>query len=163
MKKISLFSIAVVLLFAGMIRKAVAQDTMQTLPPVVIYAKSNIDKALASSFDKSFQKATDIRWSKMNKNFLASFILGDTKNNALYRKNGSLIYHIQWGQEKHLPSDIREQVSYAYSDYRIAAVIYIHADNRKIWVVNLEGLKKYVIASVEDGELQEVATYDKSL
>lgn len=138
-------------------------DSMNTLPPVVIYSKTNVNKAVLHSFDRQFKNAVDAQWYKMSTNFMATFITGDTKNNALFKKNGSLIYHISWGNEQQLPAAIKSQIQNAYADYNIITSININTGSRKVWVVNLEGLKKYIIVTAEDGELQEVKNLDKGM
>lgn len=150
------------LLLANLAGIAFSQDdTMKTLPPVVIYSRTNVDKAVTKSFDKTFKDAVNEQWFRMDKNYLVTFISGETKNNALFRKNGSLIYHISWGTEQNLPSKIKVQIQNAYSDYNIVTAINVRANERNIWLVNLEGLKKFIIVSAEEGELQEVRNYVK--
>ena len=95
MKKILFLGFTVSLLVAGSVQKVFAQDdTMRTMEPVVIYAKSNVNKAVTDAFDKMFKDAMDPQWFRMNKNFLVTFITTDTmKNNALFKQNGKLIPH----------------------------------------------------------------------
>ncbi|MGZ3838130.1 MAG: hypothetical protein ACXVMS_09270 [Flavisolibacter sp.] len=163
MKKNLLLSGAMSLLLLGSVLSCLGQeDSMKTLPPVVIYAKSNVDKAVRESFDKQFKDAMNQQWFRMNKDYLVTFITEDMKNNALFKKNGKLIYHIRFGQESNLPPDIKKQVQEAYTDYNITRAVNVKYNNRDLWVVNLEGLKKYIIVRVEDGELQEVENYDKA-
>ncbi|HEU0111225.1 MAG TPA: hypothetical protein VFQ73_10135 [Flavisolibacter sp.] len=163
MKKITIIQLAVSLLCAGYIQTAVAQvDTMKTLEPVVIYAKSNVNKAVTDAFDKHFKDAMDPQWFRMNKDFLVTFITGDMKNNALFRKNGKMVYHVSYGQDHNLPDELKTQVQNGYPDYNITRVVNVKMDNRDVWVVNLEGLKKWIIVRMEDGELEEVENYDKA-
>lgn len=162
MKQKTLVRLILSLVLSGFMYTVFAQDSMKMLPPVVVYTKANVTKAVTKSFDKMFKDAVDPQWYKMDKNYLVKFITGDMDNNALFKKNGSLVYHIQYGKEHNLPADIRSQVQNAYSEYNITRAIKIKAGERNIWVVNLEGLKKYVIVSVEDGELQEVQSYTKA-
>lgn len=163
MKKGFLFRVMTSLLLAGFVHDGFAQnDSMKTLPPVVIYTRSNVNKAVTKSFDKNFKDAMDPRWFRMNKNFLVSFITGDMKNNALFKENGKLIYHIRFGTENNLPEEIKKQVQEVYSDYNITRAVNVKVNNRDIWVVNLEGLKKLLIVRIEDGELQEVENYTKA-
>jgi hypothetical protein len=137
-------------------------DTMRTLPPVIIYAKSNVTEAVTAAFEKRFKNASDERWFKIDKNFLVSFITGDLKNNALFKQNGRMVYHIAFGNEKNLPQVIKDQVMGEYADYNITTAAEVHIGNRDVWVINLEGMKKYVTVRVEDGELQEVQTFTKA-
>lgn len=134
---------------------------MNTLRPVVIYAKSNVNKAVTDAFEKKFKDAMDPQWFRMNKNYLVTFITGDMKNNALFKKNGKLIYHIRFGKENNLPVDIKKQVQDSYPDYNITRAVNVRINDRDVWVVNLEGLKKWIIVRAEEGELNEVESYAK--
>jgi hypothetical protein len=104
----------------------------------------------------------DPQWFKMNKNYLVSFIMGDTKNNALFKKNGKMVYHISYGNEGNLPEDVKKQVHNAYEEYNITRAVNVKGGSRDIWVVNLEGMKRWVIVSIEDGELVEIENYEKA-
>lgn len=138
------------------------EDTMKTLPPVVISTSSNINKTVEKAFNENFKDAMDPKWLKMNENYFVTFISGDVKNNVLFRKNGRIIYHMQFGTEKNLPDDVRQQIQAVYADYEITRAVLVKVEDRSIWVVNLEGLKKLVIVSVENGELSEAKSYTKS-
>lgn len=163
MKKNLFLRLAISLLFVGSMFTCFSQeDSMKTLPPVIIYAKSNVNKTVTDAFEKNFKDAINAQWYRMDKDFLVTFITGDMKNNALFKKNGKLIYHISFGQENNLPADIKKQVQEAYAEYNITRAVNVKFNNRNLWVVNLEGLKKYITVRVEDGELQEVENFDKA-
>ena len=161
-KKICLLFLAAVAV-TGLRNRADAQDdTMRTLPPVVISTTTNVTKAVDDAFHRQFKDAEDPKWHKVNKDYLVSFITADMKNNALFKKSGKLVYHIRYGHENNLPDEIRKQVRDAYADYNITNAVNVRENNRDIWVVNLEGLKKLVIVRVEEGELEEVRNFTKS-
>jgi hypothetical protein len=147
---------------AGFTNLAVAQDTMYTLPPVVIITKTNVNKAVNDAFTKEFKDAMDPVWYRMNKDYLVNFITTDMKNSALFKKNGRLVYHIRYGHQNNLPEDVLAKVQQAYADYNITNAVNVRENNRDIWVVNLEGLKKLIVVLVEEGELEEVGNYNKS-
>ena len=50
----------------------------------------------------------------------------------------------------------------AYQDFNITRAVNVKSAGRDIWVVNLEGMRNYVIVRVEDEELEEVRRMDKS-
>lgn len=135
----------------------------QQLPPVTVTATTNVSKAVTKSFDKTFKDAENTQWFKVNRRYLVYFISNDQKNRALYQKNGALIYHLMYGTENNLPDDVRKIVKSNYVDYDITHAINVHQENRNIWVVNLEDKKKLILVRIEDGALEEVGNYDKSL
>ena len=104
----------------------------------------------------------DPQWYRLNKNYLVTFITGDMKNNALFKKNGRMVYHIRFGTESNLPEEIKQQVMSGYPDYNITRAVNVKLDNRDLWVVNLEGMKKWIIVRVEEGQMDEVENYNKT-
>jgi hypothetical protein len=49
-----------------------------------------------------------------------------------------------------------------YPDYNVTRAVNVKMDNRDLWVVNLESLKKWIIVRVEDGQMDEVENYNKA-
>lgn len=160
--KSKFFSHAAAAFFAlAITAKVSAQE--QVLPPVTVTTTSNVNKAVSKSFQSAFKDATNTQWYKVNRNYLATFITNDQKNRALFQKNGYLIYHITYGKENNMPDDVRKLVKSNYVDYNITSAINVQESGRNIWVVNLETDKKLILARVEDGALEEVGNYDKSM
>jgi hypothetical protein len=163
MKKRLFLPISLALFISGFYHTSYAQqDSMKMMEPIVIYAKSNVNKAVTDAFEKKFKDAMDPQWYRMNKNYLVTFITGDMKNNALFKKNGRMVYHIRFGNETNLPEEIKNQVMTGYPDYNITRAVNVKMDNRDLWVVNLEGLKKWIIVRVEEGQMDEVENYNKA-
>lgn len=141
----------------------VLAQEVTTLPAVTITASSNVNKKVTDAFKTSFADATNKRWYKMNKNYLVHFIRSDMQNKALFHKNGYLVYHIMYGFENNLPDDVRKAVKSNYVDYDITRAVNVKQDRRDIWVVNLETDKKLILVRVEEGAIEEVGNYDKSM
>lgn len=154
------------ILLLSLTSNAFAQvDTMKTLPAITVYSNTssaNISQQVVQAFQKEFKDATNTRWYQLNKNYLVTFIQNDLNNRALYKKSGQQIYHISYGTEQNLPQDVLQLVKRSYDDYNITRAINVHQEGRNIWVVNLEGLKKLKIVRVEDGEIEEVESYQKT-
>ncbi len=149
------------LFFMLLCTSSFAQEKM--LPPVTVTAKSNVSKAVTKSFEESFKDATNAQWYKVNRRYLADFMMKDQQNRALFQKNGAIIYHLTYGFENNLPDDVRKLVKSNYVDYNITRAINVHQENRNIWVINIEDNKKIILVRVEEGALEEVGNYDKSL
>jgi len=161
MKKITgvvLSGVLSVLLLAG----GTQAQEVKMLPSVIVTTASNVNQAVVKSFRGEFKEAMDPVWYRLDKNFLVKFIMNDQKNTALFRQNGKLVYNISYGSEKNLPEDVRTLVTGGYEDYKITNAIHVNQDNRSIWVINLEGLKKLILVRVEQGEMEEVGNYVKS-
>src|SRR2546426_12818867 len=83
------------------------KDSAQTLPAIgVTGTKVQINEKVWKAFQNSFKDAKDAKWYKIDKDYLARFIMEDQEQSALFNKRGTLIYHITYGTEKHLPEDI---------------------------------------------------------
>jgi hypothetical protein len=136
-----------------------AQQPQGKMLPVVTITSTgtNVSEDVRKAFVNSFGNAENARWYEANKNFLVKFIKDDQEHNVLYRKNGSLIYHITFGFEKNLPMTVQRQIKSRYPEFTIARVFNINQDSRKIWVVNLENDEHMVITRVEGRELNEVS------
>jgi hypothetical protein len=90
-------------------------------------------------------------------------MMDDQQNSALLKKNGQIVYHIAYGYEKDLPADTRMIVRTHYPDFSITKAITVEEAGRKIWVVNLQDKKKLILVRIEEGELEEVGNYDKTM
>ncbi|MGK2860972.1 MAG: hypothetical protein ACSLE0_03515 [Chitinophagaceae bacterium] len=141
-----------------------AQDeSFKELPPITISAStSNVSAKVNKSFNQYFKGASYQRWYQLDKNFLVKFIQNEQENRALFTKNGSLIYHISYGTEKHLPSNVRSLVKSNYYDQNITRVLKVNQDRRNIWVISMEDAKDIVMVRVEDMELEETQRMHKS-
>jgi hypothetical protein len=150
------------LLALSIVSSAFAQD-IKTLPAVTVEASTAVaavNAKITKSFTTDFKDAVGVKWYKLNKNYLATFISGDMDNRALYGKRGYLIYNIGYGKEKNLPKEVRGIVKSKYYDYKITNVFRVKQDDRKIWIVNMQDDKKLIIVRVEDGVMDEVNNYD---
>lgn len=135
--------------------------SQQNLPPVTVTATTNVEKAVTSSFDRNFPDALDAQWFRMSKKYLVRFMMTDQQNSTLIKKDGQIVYHIAYGYEKDLPSDVRMIVRTHYPDFSITKAITVEEQDRKIWVVNLEDKMKLILVRIEEGELEEVGNYNK--
>lgn len=141
---------------------AIAQDTtFKSLPEVKVTASSKVTRDVSKSFKSTFPYATQEVWYKMDKNYLAKFLTGDQSNQALFDKYGSLIYHIRYGKEANLPDDIRDKIKADYKGYDITSVIFVTQEDRRLWLVNIENSSQYLVLRSEEGELQQVDSFNK--
>jgi hypothetical protein len=137
--------------------------SQQNLPPVTVTAATNVESAVTSSFERTFPDALDAQWFRMSKKYLVRFMMTDQQNSTLIKKNGQIVYHIAYGYEKDLPTDVRMIVRTHYPDFSITTAISIEEQGRKIWVVNLQDKKKLILVRIEEGELEEVSNYNKTM
>jgi hypothetical protein len=163
-KRFTMKKIILTLFIAGHILGVAAQDkdAVVTLPEVRITSASAITTSVYSSFRKAFPEAENLRWYKYDRDYLAKFFMKDMEHNALFRKNGVMKYDISYGHDKDLPEKIKEDILKAYDNYKIIRAIHVKAYERSIWIVKLEGERKYLTVRVEDGEMDEVESFYKA-
>ena len=151
-----------VLAFMLFMGRPTAQEKVVTLPEVTVTSIALVAPNVNKSFKKAFPDAEDLNWYKYDKEYLAKFIVKDMNHNALFRQNGIMKYDISYGYEHNLPEKIKEMVTGVYDNYKIIRAINIKVTERNIWVVKLEGMKKYLTVRVEDDEMDEVESFFKA-
>ncbi|POY35303.1 hypothetical protein C3K47_16090 [Solitalea longa] len=136
------------------------------LPEITITesAKSTItNQKVFTSFNTAFKGATSVRWFESNNRYLVNFMMDDIRNHILYTKKGQIIYHVLYGFEKNLPSDLLSQVKSKYKAYAVNRAINIKQGGANVWMVNLENDKGYVVLRMADGDMNEVRTLRKTM
>ena len=141
---------------------SVAQDKIITLPEIRVSSIAAVNQDVANAFRKTFPDAENTSWFVYDREYIAKFIAKDMNHNALFRKNGVMIYDISYGYKEHLTNEVRDVINKAYDNYKIIRSIHIKAQGRDIWMVKLEGMKKYVTVRIEEGEIDEVESFFKS-
>ena len=137
---------------------AYAQDPKRKTLPSVTITSNNIalTNKVLQNFTESYKGAENVRWSQPSDYYLVQFDLNEMKHNALYMKRGYRIYHVGYGFEKDLPSEILKTVKLNYRSYVVNRVFKVDQDNREYRFVNLESPKNIVSARIQNGVLQEV-------
>lgn len=134
-------------------------DSVKTMAPVTV---TKVTAQVSEAFQAKFKDAVDPIWSRLDKDYLVQFNTADQQNQALFRKNGFLLYHIAYGDEGNLPDDLRKLVKANYVEFNITHAIKVEEGGRTIWVVNLEDKERYVIVRCEDYMLDEVKNLKKA-
>ena len=143
------------------IKSGFGQEKVVTLPEIKVKATTEVNQRLYDAFRKSFPNADNLAWYKYDRDYLAKFIIKDMGHNALYRQKGLMVYDISYGYEHNLPADTKELIERNYDNYKIIRAINVKASGRNIWIVKLEGMKKYLTVRIEDQEIDEVESYNK--
>lgn len=144
-----------------LISNAQENDSIITLPTVTVTAISKVDQRVSKAFSRSFPKAKNSRWYKVNKEYLVKFIKDDMKHQALFQKNGVIKYDISYGMAHNLPVAVGEQVISVYKGYAITQVFKVVRYKQEFWIINMEGLSDLVVLRSEDGDIEEVSHYEK--
>ena len=116
---------------------------------------------VVTAFEKMFSNAENVSWYSVRNDFGAKFTINDLKYRVLLNAKGNLVYKITYGQEKHLPIEVRKAVKMQYFDFKITAASLVEEANRTIWVIHLEDDFEYVVVRVENDELHQNLKYKK--
>ena len=139
------------------------ETSLKELPAVAITSSTNVSAKVNKAFSQYFKGASHLRWYQLEQKLLVKFIQNDQENRALFTKNGQLVYHISYGEEQHLPVEIRNLIKGTYYDQKITRVLKVNQDKREIWVVSMEDAKDFIMARVEEMELEETQRMAKSI
>lgn len=136
----------------------------KNLQPAIVNSNHiKVYQNILDEFHKQFAGAENIRWSKLNKKFLANFRRADQKYAALFNPRARLIYKISYGKEKHLPVDIRRWIRGIYLESTITSAIQVQEAGRTIWLINVEDETTFAWVRVENDDVEEVQKYRKSV
>ena len=137
------------------------KNNISSLKSLKDFTNEKVSKKIYKYFRKNFHAANQIQWSQVDKNLLATFVIGEIKTKALFNDNGKIIYTIDLFSEKILPRQIKSQVMKNYGNYSITSATKISEANRKIWVINLAGKRDFTTIAIENGEMEEVENFRK--
>lgn len=115
--------------------------------------KAVVSQKVAESFASLFKGAEAPKWFKADKDYVVDFILNNQVNKAEFTKNGSLVYHMAFGNEKQMPTDIRTIVKSKYFDFSINSTVQITYQDQNAWIVNIEDARHFLVLRVSDGNL----------
>jgi len=152
-------NLVILLFLSGLLSLAeIKESTAQIkLEEIEIYGtanKASISEKVTKSFDRVFKDATNATWYIVNKQIIVNFILHDQKNKAVFQKNGYLVYHLVYGTEQQMPTDVRKVVKSKYFDHKINSTINVKTGDRSVWIVNVSDPKEIIVLRIEDGTME---------
>lgn len=161
-------NLIIFLLISGLISfvEVKSASAQVKLEEVTVYGKSTkavVSDKVSKSFDRLFKDAVAPQWYEVSKRIVVNFIMNDKKNKAVFTKSGSLVYHLTYGSEADLPTDVRSIVKSKYFDYEITSAVNVDIDGRSIWVVNIEDAKQIFVLRVEDGSMDVIDKLSKTM
>ena len=153
MKKLIIPSLLTGLLLAIGANIASAQIRLKEITISSEPTKAVVSQKVAESFASLFKGAEAPKWFKADKDYVVDFILNNQVNKAEFTKNGSLVYHMAFGNEKQMPTDIRTIVKSKYFDFSINSTVQITYQDQNAWIVNIEDARHFLVLRVSDGNL----------
>ena len=110
-------------------------------------------------FMKRFPSVTDVKWKKVENDYVATFIVESNQTMVRYQGNGKWAYTInRYDNEKKLPEEVRVMVRKTYYDYAITHIDEIHLAEQPntIYLVLIEDDKTFKTIRVCEGEMEEI-------
>lgn len=157
MKKLIATMVLSGILTVAVVNSATAQID---LPEVSIIRPEQLP---LKAFESTFPDAKAPRWFHRNKKYIVTFLMDDIKHNALFSKNGKLIYQIAYGNQNTIPDNFQPQVEERFDGYDIIAAINVKQNGRDVWLITGEGKRDFLNVSIVEGLMSEgtkVKRYD---
>ena len=110
-------------------------------------------------FMKRFPAASDVKWRKVETDYVATFIVESNQTMVRYQGNGKWAYTInRYDNEKKLPEEVRVMVRKTYYDYAITHIDEIHLaeEPNAIYLVLIEDDKTFKTIRVCDNEMEKI-------
>ena len=153
MKNLIILLFVSVLMLLVNTKRAFAQIKLKEIEIYGTTDKTAVTEKVTESFSKIFKEASAPSWYVVNKRIVVNFILNDQRNKAVFEKNGMLVYHLVYGNEQQMPSDVRKIVKSKYFDYKINSTINVTTEGRSVWIVNISDPKEIMVLRIEDGTM----------
>ena len=106
------------------------------------FAQQNpITPAVLHTFNLSYSKATNVKWSEVDNMYKAEFMLNDQSSSIFYSKDGAVIATSRFIVPSQLPIQLQASLEKNYKNYKLTGLFE---------VVNEEGSNFYAV--VEDNK-----------
>lgn len=136
-------------------------DYVQLSPITVTSATATMDVNVEAAFSKDFKNATNITWTKMEKNTMVKFLLNNILHRVLYNQKGGQIYHISYPEAKDLSTVMTSLLTTSFKGYSILRGIHVIQDDLDVWIISMENDTKLIFVRIQDEETELAEIYDK--
>ena len=140
---------------------AQSTDYVQLSPITVTSATATMDVNISAAFSKDFKNATNITWTKLDKNTMVKFLLNNILHRVLYNQKGGQIYHLSYPEAKDLSTDMTGLLTTRFKGYSILRGIHVIQDDLDVWIISMENDTKLIFVRIQDDETELAETYDK--
>jgi len=156
MKKLIIPFLLSGLLLAIGVNSAFAQIQLKEVTISSEPVKATVSQKVAEAFASLFKGAEAPKWYKSDQNYVVDFIMNNQVNKAEFTKKGYLVYHMAFGNEKQMPTDIRTIIKSKYFDFTINSTVRITYNEKSAWIVNIEDSGHFLVLRVVDGVMDVV-------
>jgi hypothetical protein len=106
------------------------------------------DRAVAS-FQKDFNKASDVRWAETNNYVMATFQMDKETLFAYYDFQGNLIGLVHHILTTSLPENLRKDIKKHYSSYWVSELFQITSDQGVYYYIQLKNADETLVLTTE--------------
>ncbi len=123
---------------------------------------ANISAKALKDFTKTHAKNFSAKWYVIMDGFVAQYKEDGITTKVFYDKKGRWVADLLTYQEDKLPKAIRHLVKSTYYDFNINIVNEVRAGNATAYLVKIEGKTSFKTIHVQDGEMTEKESFEKS-
>lgn len=162
MKKIIIPFLLSGLILAIGVSSACAQVQLKEVTISGGATRVEVSKKVSDSFASLFKGAETPQWFQSDKDYMVDFILNNQLNKAEFTKKGDLVFHMAFGNEKQMPTDIRTIVKSKYFDFTISSTVKVDFEENSAWIVNIEDANQFFVLRVVDGVMDVLSNFKKT-
>lgn len=141
--------------------RAQSSDYVQLSPITVTSGIAAMDANVKAAFSKDFKNATNITWTKLEKNTIIKFILNNILHRVLYNQRGEQIYHLSYPEAKDLSTDMTSLLTNRFKGYSVLRGIHVLQDDLDVWIISMENDSKLIFVRIQENKTELAETYDK--
>lgn len=141
-------------LFSGAANRETAKEINSSNAMVSLKVKEG--------FKRNFGENKEQYWSVVGKNYVSHFYAGGFRVNAMFNKNGRLIYTVKYGTAEQLPGNYKKIVKARYPEHNISMVTHVQEDDVDVWIVQVQDDIEVVTTRIADETLEQVNQFYKS-
>jgi hypothetical protein len=112
-------------------------------------APENVNDRAMASFQKDFQKASEVRWSANNNFVMASFQIDKETQFAYYDFQGNLIGVVHHILTSGLPEGLRKDIKKHYGNFWVSELFQVTSDQGVYYYIRLKNADETIVLSTE--------------
>lgn len=122
---------------------------------------NKINSAAVNNFEVAFKKASDVSWTANKYYVKATFVLDNTRMEALYDLQGDFIGTTKGITLEELPVNAKRTFAKKYGSYTVKEAIRFEGNEEGAYFISADNEKESVILKVNDNSTISVMKYSK--
>lgn len=122
---------------------------------------NKINSAAVNNFEVAFKHASDVSWTA-NKDYLkATFVLNNTRMEALYSPHGDFIGTTKGVTLEELPVNAKRTFAKKYAGYTVKEAIRFEGNEEGAYFISADNERESVVLKVSDNSTISIMKYSK--